>query len=105
MADELTPIFRTNVTTANVISAGRIAVNRIIWHNDDNAIRFMQLFNTQTVTLGTTVADFSFQVAADSTNQLELGNAVFSGGLVIAITTDSTGSTTGTANKVIVVVH
>lgn len=107
MADELTPIFRTNVTVVNQISAGRVAVNRIIWHNDDNAIRFMQIFNAKSadVTLGTTVADFAFQIAADSTFQLVLGNAVFATALTIAITTDSTGSTTGTANKVIVVIH
>lgn len=107
MDSETTPIFRTNVTTVNAISNGRVAVNRIIWHNDDNAIRFMQVFNAKAadVTLGTTVADFAFQIAADVTVVVPMGNAVFGTALSIAITSDSTGSTTGTANKVVVVIH
>lgn len=98
--------FAVTTNAKQVLQAGKIGIRSIIWHNDDNAARFMQIFDklTADVTIGTTVPDMVIQIAADTTSSFPFEDAVFQTGFIFAITTTRTGSTSGTASDVTIVV-
>ena len=91
-----------NVTTNAVInvSAQRINIRHIVWHNDDAAARFLQMFNAASadVTLGTTTADFVLQIGADAVDNFPLGDMLFLTAFSYAVTTTAGGNTTGTSS-------
>ena len=90
--------------TVHQVSSTPVYVDRIIWHNDDGAARFMQIFNKASadVILATTVPDLVMQLGADSTETFPFGDVLWGIGFSFAITTTRDGSTTGTASDVMV---
>ena len=89
-----------NVTSNAVRQAVgvRCHVKSFIIHNDDTAARFVAVYNAlaANVTVGTTVPDMLYQVAANDVLPLDLGDAEYSLGFSYGITTtDPAGGTTG----------
>ena len=78
-------------------------LRHILWHNDDGAARFMQIFRrlAADVVLGTTVPDLVIQLGADATDVFPFGDTLISP-FSFAITTTRGGSTAGTASDVMI---
>ena len=97
--------FDVNVTDATVHQvAAECNILGVVWHNDDSAMRFLQIFNVASgsVTLGTTTPDMVLQLNADSSDSFPLFGAKFSAACSIAVTTTATGNTAGTSSWVLV---
>lgn len=90
--------------TVHQVAAGPAYIDRILWHNDDGAARFMQIFNklAADVILATTVPNLVIQLGADSAETFPFGDVLFGVGFSFAVTTTRDGSTTGTASDVMV---
>ena len=90
--------------TVHQVYSGKAYIDRIIWHNDDNAARFMQIFNklSTDVVLATTTPDQVIQLGADSTQTFPFGDVIFDIGFSFAITTTRNGSTEGQISDVMV---
>jgi hypothetical protein len=101
--DTMTGRHLKNLTDNTVvqISPARICIPAIVWHNDDGAGRFMQIFNkaSASVTLGSTTPDLILQLGADATAVINLFNMVWDA-FSYAVTTTATGSTGGTSSWV-----
>ena len=100
----LPQFFRGSSETEQEISSGRCAIRTIVWHNDHTAKMFLQIFNlpASSVTVGTTTPTVSLGLAADTTQDFPLGDALFDTGFVFAITTTTGGSTAGGVHDVII---
>jgi len=97
-------LYRVTDNTVHNVSAQRVNIKRIIWHNDDGATMWMQMFDlaSANVSLGTTVPGFHIQLGANSVINLPMEDMLFETAFSFAITTDATGSTGGTLNMVAV---
>ena len=64
--------FAVTDNAAQEVSAGRVCVVGIQWHNDDSAARFMHIYQKAkaNVTVGTTVADMIIQMGADAQDEI-----------------------------------
>jgi len=94
------PFFR-NITNNTLWEVTReAALQNIIWHNDDPALRYLQMFNAASgdVTLGTTTPDFVLQLNPNSTNTFDFGGMKFDTAITLAVTTTATGNTAGTSS-------
>lgn len=94
-------IYRRNVTQTKVeVSPNRIALRGLLFHNDDAAAAYLQIFDKVigNVTVGTTVPDAVVRLAADSFIEVNFFNAIFENGITIAVTTTAEGSTGGALN-------
>ena len=93
----------TNKTDNSVTQVTAEAMLRaILWHNDDGAPRYLQLFNAISgdIAVGTTTPLMVIQIGADTTDEFEFGDAKFSTAISYAVTTEATGSTAGTSSWV-----
>ena len=90
--------------TVHQVSAQRINIRSILWHNDDVAARYLQMFNVASgdVTLGTTTPDLVMQLNADSADTFPLHDMEFATAFSYAVTTTATGNTGGTSSWIAV---
>src|SRR3990167_9380229 len=92
--------FNVKSNALRQVSANRCHIKTIVWHNDDAAARFLQIFNVRSasVTLGTTVPNMVIQMGADATNTFDLGDSEFSTAFSYAVITTAGGNTGGTSS-------
>ena len=94
--------YRNVGATEIEVSQNSIVLSGILFHNDDGAEAFIQLFDAlaANITVGTTVPDIVIRLAADSFLAVDCIDMKFSTALTFVVTTTAEGNTGGSANHV-----
>lgn len=98
--------YRNVGATEVEVSQNSIVLSGILFHNDDAAVAFIQMFDAlaANITVGTTVPDVVIRLAADSFLPVDCHDMKFSTALTFVVTTTAEGNTGGTANHITMIV-
>jgi|TARA_R110001583_G_scaffold10613_10_gene48720 hypothetical protein len=97
-----------NITSNAIleVSAQRINLEGVIFHNDDSGVRFLQFFNSASgsITLGSTTPVFTVQLPANTSQDFDFHNALFTTALSVACTQTATNDV-GPTSVWVAIIH